>query len=30
MEVLFIAFGLFVLIWFVVLWGARYFGPKDH
>jgi hypothetical protein len=30
MEVLFISFGLFALIWFVVLWGARYFGSKDH
>jgi len=28
MELL-IAFGFFAAIWLVVLWGARYFGPKD-
>jgi hypothetical protein len=30
MEAMFIAFGLFAAIWIVVLWGARYFGPRDH
>jgi hypothetical protein len=30
MEALFIALGLFAAIWIVVLWGARYFGPRDH
>jgi hypothetical protein len=25
----FIAFGIFATIWLVVLWGSRYFGPKD-
>jgi hypothetical protein len=28
MELL-IAFGFFAAIWLVVLWGSRYFGPKD-
>jgi hypothetical protein len=28
MEVLVIGFGIFVLIWVIVLWGSRYFGPK--
>jgi len=30
METLVIAFGIFAGIWIVVLWGARYFGPRDH
>jgi hypothetical protein len=29
MEALFIALGIFAAIWIVVLWGARYFGPRD-
>lgn len=24
------AFGFFVFLWIVVLWGSRYFGPADH
>jgi hypothetical protein len=28
MEVLVIAFGVFVAIWILVLWGSRYFGPR--
>jgi len=28
MEVLVYAFGTFVAIWVLVLWGSRYFGPK--
>lgn len=26
MEVLYVAFGFLILIWFLVLWGSRYFG----
>jgi hypothetical protein len=29
-SVLAAAFGVFVLIWIVILWGSRYFGPADH
>jgi hypothetical protein len=25
-----VALAFFVLIWLVVLWGSRYFGPADH
>jgi len=24
------AFGIFVMIWILILWGSRYFGPADH
>jgi hypothetical protein len=24
------AFGIFVLIWILILWGSRYFGPEHH
>jgi hypothetical protein len=24
------AFGIFILIWILVLWGSRYFGPEHH
>jgi hypothetical protein len=30
MEQLFIALACYASIWFVVLWGSRYFGPKEH
>jgi hypothetical protein len=30
MAQLFIALACYALIWFVVLWGSRYFGPKEH
>jgi hypothetical protein len=29
MEVLVISFGTFALIWVVVIWGSRFFGPKS-
>jgi hypothetical protein len=29
MEVLLISFGILAAIWIAVLWGARYFGPRD-
>jgi hypothetical protein len=28
MDVLVIGFGILILIWILVLWGSRYFGPK--
>jgi len=28
MEVI-IPFGVLVVVWIVVLWGSRFFGPKD-
>jgi hypothetical protein len=27
-EVVGVAVGLLALIWIVVLWGSRYFGPR--
>jgi len=30
MEQLFIALACYASIWLVVLWGSRYFGPKEH
>lgn len=30
LSVLASAFGIFVLIWIVILWGSRYFGSADH
>lgn len=27
-EVLLLAFGVYATIWLLVLWGARYFGPR--
>jgi hypothetical protein len=30
MQQLFIALACYALIWSVVLWGSRYFGPKEH
>jgi len=30
MGTLLIGVGIFAGIWIVVLWGARYFGPRDH
>jgi hypothetical protein len=24
------AFGIFALIWVLILWGSRYFGPEHH
>ena len=30
MQALVIAVVIFVAIWIVVLWGARYFGPRDY
>ena len=29
METLIIGLGIIAVIWIVVLWGARYFGPRD-
>ena len=29
METLILGLGIFAGIWIVVLWGARYFGPRD-
>jgi len=29
METLIMGLGIFAAIWIVVLWGARYFGPRD-
>jgi hypothetical protein len=28
--VLLIALGIFSLIWILILWGSRYFGPEHH
>jgi hypothetical protein len=28
--VLLIAFGIFALIWVLILWASRYFGPEHH
>ena len=28
--VLLIALGIFALIWVLILWGSRYFGPEHH
>jgi hypothetical protein len=22
--------AIFVVIWILILWGSRYFGPQDH
>jgi hypothetical protein len=30
LSVLAAALGIFVLIWIIILWGSRYFGPADH
>ncbi len=30
MEQLFIGLACYALIWLVVLWGSRYFGPNAH
>jgi hypothetical protein len=30
MDALLISIGIYAAIWIAVLWGARYFGPKDH
>jgi hypothetical protein len=30
MDVLFIAFGALAVIWILVIWGSRYFGPEHH
>ena len=29
-SVLLIALVIFLVIWGVVLWGSRYFGPEHH
>jgi hypothetical protein len=29
-SVLLVAFGALIVIWIMVLWGSRYFGPADH
>jgi hypothetical protein len=29
-TVLFAALAILVVIWILVLWGSRYFGPADH
>ena len=29
MELIIIALCFFVTIWILVLWGSRYFGPRD-
>jgi hypothetical protein len=29
-TVLFAALAILVVIWLIVLWGSRYFGPADH
>ncbi len=29
-EQLFIGLACYFLIWLVVLWGSRYFGPNAH
>jgi len=30
MDVLLIAFGALAVIWILVIWGSRYFGPEHH
>ena len=30
MGIVIIAFCALAVIWIIVLWGARYFGPPDH
>jgi hypothetical protein len=30
MQALFISVGILAVLWIIVLWGARYFGPQDH
>lgn len=27
-SILFVAFGVLIAIWLVVLWGSRYLGPQ--
>lgn len=29
-SVLLVAFGVLIVMWIMVLWGSRYFGPADH
>jgi hypothetical protein len=29
MQTLLIGLGIYVGIWIIILWGARYFGPRD-
>jgi hypothetical protein len=29
-AVLVAALAVFALIWILILWGSRYFGPADH
>lgn len=29
MNTLLLGLGIYVAIWIVVLWGARFFGPRD-
>jgi hypothetical protein len=29
-SVLALAVAVLVVIWILVLWGSRYFGPADH
>ena len=28
--VLVCALAIFVVIWILILWGSRYFGPQEH
>jgi hypothetical protein len=30
LAVLAAALAIFVLIWILILWGSRYFGPEHH
>jgi hypothetical protein len=30
MQALIVSVGILVVLWIVILWGARYFGPQDH
>ena len=29
-AVLACSLAIFAMIWMIVLWGSRYFGPADH
>jgi hypothetical protein len=29
MQTLLVGVGIYVALWIIVLWGARYFGPRD-
>jgi hypothetical protein len=30
MNVLIVAFGIFIAIWVLILVGSPFFGPRDH